>query len=47
MKRYQFVWWGWSQMAFGCDRYTGSLSAVYHWCLNLGPLEIRKRKARP
>jgi hypothetical protein len=46
MKRYRFIWWGWRDMNFGFGRFVSSLSAVYVWWLYLGPLEIRKWKAR-
>jgi hypothetical protein len=46
MSRYQFIWWGWSNMLwqlYPSDFY-GGLATVYKWWLCLGPLEIRRWK---
>ena len=41
--RYQFVWW-WSlaDWSIGFGRWSGSMSLIYRWSLQVGPLEIRR-----
>ena len=41
----QWVWWGFRDMYFGFRRFDADatdLALIYHWCLWIGPLEIRR-----
>lgn len=49
MKRFQFVWWGWTSVFVGpsfgfkeFDEEETDLALIYKWTLFIGPLEIRR-----
>lgn len=45
-RRYQFVWWGFRDMAWGKSHAMmfSSLRYIYDWSYCFGPLEIRRWK---